>query len=279
MGLKLQNKQAKINREVKELTLLWEVSKALSKSMDLREVAGPVLNALSEQMGMTRGALTLVNRTTGEIYIEAAHGLSENQRKRGRYQIGEGVVGKVVETGQPVIVPHISEEPLFLDRTGARKNLKKEDISFICVPIKIGHEVIGTFSTDRLFDDSTSLKEDVRLLSIIASMVAQAVRLRQETQEEREKLIQENLRLQTELQERFRPANIIGKSKGMREVYDLIAQVSRSNATVMIRGESGTGKELVANAIHYNSLRANKALVKVNCAAPVSYTHLTLPTN
>jgi Nif-specific regulatory protein len=265
--VKLQNKQAKVNREVKELTLLWEVSKVLSRSMDLREVVGPVLNALSEQMGMTRGALTLVNRTTGEIYIEAAHGLSENQRKRGRYQIGEGVVGKVVETGQPVIVPHISEEPLFLDRTGARKNLKKEDISFICVPIKIGHEVIGTISTDRLFDDSTSLKEDVRLLSIIASMVAQAVRLRQETQEEREKLIQENLRLQTELQERFRPANIIGKSKGMREVYELVAQVSRSNATVMIRGESGTGKELVANAIHYNSLRANKSLVKVNCAA------------
>lgn len=256
-----------VNREVKELTLLWEVSQVLGRSMDLREVAGPVLNALAERMGMSRGALTLVNRKTGEIYIEAAHGLSEMQRRKGIYHIGEGVVGKVVETGQPVIVPHISDEPLFLDRTGARKNLNRSDISFICVPINIGAEVIGTLSADRLFDESISLTEDVRLLSIIASMVAQAVRLRQETQEERERLIQENLRLQSELKERFQPSNIIGKSKAMRDVYELIAQVSKSNATVLIRGESGTGKELVANAIHYNSLRANKPLIKVNCAA------------
>jgi Nif-specific regulatory protein len=262
-----EDREIKSNREIKELKLLWEVSQALGRSMDLREVVGPVLNALAERMGMARGALTLVNRRTEEIYMEAAHGLSELQRRRGRYQIGEGVIGKVVETGQPAIVPHISNEPMFLDRTGARKDLKKEDISFICVPIKIGAEVIGTLSADRLFEGSISLKEDVRLLSIIASMVAQAVRLRQEIQEEREILIQENLRLQSELKERFEPSNIIGKSKGMKEVYDLIAQVSKSNATVMIRGESGTGKELVANAIHYNSLRANKPFIKVNCAA------------
>ena len=260
-------KEHQVRREVRELTLLWEVSQAIGRSMDIREVVGPVLNALAEQMGMTRGALTLVNRKTGEIYIEAAHGLSEIQRQKGRYQIGEGVVGKVVETGQPVVVPHIADEPLFLDRTGARRSLKKEDISFICVPIRIGVEVVGTLSADRLFDESTAFKEDVRLLSIIASMIAQAVRLRQQTQEERERLIQENLRLQSQLKERFHPANIIGKSKAMRDVYDLIAQVSKSNATVLIRGESGTGKELVANAIHYNSPRANKPLVKVNCAA------------
>jgi Nif-specific regulatory protein len=256
-----------VNREYRELSLLYEISQTLGRSMDLREVVGPLLNALAERMGMSRGALTLVNRTSREIYIEAAHGLSEMQRKRGVYQIGEGVVGRVVETGQPVVVPHISEESTFLDRTGARKDLAKSDISFICVPIKIGAEVIGTLSADRLFDESISLTEDVRLLSIIASMVAQAVRLRQETQEERERLIQENLRLQSELQERFQPANIIGKSKVMRDVYELIAQVSKSNATVLIRGESGTGKELVANAIHYNSMRATKPLIKVNCAA------------
>ena len=263
----VENRENESNREIRELKLLWEVSQVLGRSMDLREVVGPVLNALAERMGMARGALTLVNRRTEEIYMEAAHGLSELQRKRGIYQIGEGVIGKVVETGQPAIVPNISNEPMFLDRTGARKDLKKEDISFICVPIKIGAEVIGTLSADRLFESSISLEEDVRLLSIIASMVAQAVRLRQEIQEEREILIQENLRLQSELKERFEPSNIIGKSKGMKEVYDLIAQVSKSNATVMIRGESGTGKELVANAIHYNSLRANKPFVKVNCAA------------
>ena len=260
-------KRPAIRREIQELSLLFEVSQSLERSLDLREVVGPVLKTMAEHMGMLRGTLTLLNRQTGEIFIEEAYGLSSSQQKRGKYRIGEGVTGKVVQTGQPVIVPHISEEPQFLDRTGSRRGLKKGDISFICVPIKIGREIIGALSADRLFDESISLKEDVRLLSLIASMVAQAVRLRQENQEEREILIQENLRLQNELRERFRPANIIGKSKGMEEVYKLIAQVAKSNATVLIRGESGTGKELVANAIHYNSTRANKALIKVNCAA------------
>jgi len=267
MASQLPKKAFEVNREVNELSLLWEVSKALSQSRHIRDVVGPVLNALAEQMGMTRGMLTLLNRKTGEIYIEAAHGLSEKQKKRGRYQVGEGIIGTVVKTGKPAMIPHISDEPHFLDRTGSRKNLEKTDISFIGVPIKIDNEVIGTLSADRLFDESISLKEDVRLLSIIASMVAQAVRLRQEDQEEREMLIQENLRLQSALKDRFRPSNIIGKSKSMEEVYSLIAQVSKSNATVIIRGESGTGKELIANAIHYNSLRSTKPLIKVNCAA------------
>ncbi|MEE8440494.1 MAG: sigma-54 dependent transcriptional regulator, partial [Spirochaetia bacterium] len=62
-------------------------------------------------------------------------------------------------------------------------------------------------------------------------------------------------------------ANIIGNSRAMQDVFDMIAQVSRSDATVLIRGESGTGKELVAHAIHYNSHRADKPFIKVNCAA------------
>ncbi len=256
-----------IKRKINELSLLWEISQALERSMDLRDVVSPVLNALAERMGMSHGTLTLLNRKTGEIFIECAHGLSATQRRQGRYKLGEGVTGKVVQTGRTAVVPRVSEEPLFLNRTGSHKNLEKKDVSFICVPIKIGNEVVGALSADRLFDETISLREDVRLLSIIASMIAQAVKLRQEAQEEREFLIHENARLKSELRNHFHPSNIIGKSKAMQKVYDLIAQVSKSNATVLIRGESGTGKELVANAIHYNSLRANGPFIKVNCAA------------
>jgi len=104
-------------------------------------------------------------------------------------------------------------------------------------------------------------------MAIISSMIAQAVRLRQSVQEERQTLLEENIRLQQKLKDRFRPANIIGNSKVMQTVYDLIAQVSKSNTAVLIRGESGTGKELVAHALHYNSHRAAKPFIKVNCAA------------
>jgi len=263
----MQNRKLRVKREIEELTLLYKISQTLNRSIDLRDVVHPILEALAEHMGMVRGTLTLLNRETGEISIEAAHGLSATQRERGKYKLGEGVTGKVVQTGKPAVVPRISDEPLFLNRTGARKGLKKKDISFICVPIKIGNEVVGTLSADRLFEDSVSFKEDVRLLSIIAAMIAQAVRFRQSVKEEKERLLQENTRLQNELKERFRPSNIIGNSKGMQEVYDLIAQVCKSDATVLVRGESGTGKELVAHAIHYNSLRASKPFIKVNCSS------------
>jgi len=257
----------KAERGLQELTLLFEVSQTLDRSMDLREVALPVLKAMARHMGMVRGTLMLLNRESGEISIEAAYGLSESQQKRGKHVLGEGVTGRVVQTGQPAVVPRISEEPLFLDRTGVRKKLRKKDISFVCVPIKLGNEVIGALSADRLFAESVPFKQDVRLLSIVASMIAQAVRLRQSVQEERERLLQENIRLQEELKDRFRPDNIIGNSRAMQEVYDLIGRVCQGDTTVLLIGESGVGKELVAHAIHYNSLRAGKPFVKVNCAA------------
>ncbi|MCA1905967.1 MAG: nif-specific transcriptional activator NifA [Desulfarculus sp.] len=257
----------KLRREVEELTLLFEISQTLDGSLDLRDVMGPVLTAMSKHMGMLRGTITLLNRETGEIMIEAAHGLSAKQRERGRYALGEGVTGKVVQTGRPAVVPHIQDEPAFLDRTGARAEMDKRDISFICVPIKIGNETVGALSADRLFAEVVDLDEDVRVLQVIASMIAQAVRLRQQALEEQERLREENLRLNQTLKDRFQPANIIGKSKAMQIVYDLIAQVSPSNTTVLIRGESGTGKELVAHAIHFNSFRSSKPFIKVNCAA------------
>ena len=262
-----RTKKPQVKREVRELSLLLEISQLLDRTMDLRDVVGLIFKSLAEHMGMEHGTLTLLDRKTGEIYISAAHGLSKSQQEQGRYRPGEGVTGKVVESGQPVVVPKISEEPLFLNRTKARKQLRKKDISFSCVPIKVGNQTVGALSVDHLFSDKVSFEEDIRLLSIIASMIGQAVRLRHTADEMKEHLVEENMRLQESLKDRFRPANIIGNSKIMQTMYDQIAQVSKSNTTVLIRGESGTGKELVANALHYNSLRADKPFVKVNCAA------------
>ncbi|MBN1829773.1 MAG: GAF domain-containing protein [Deltaproteobacteria bacterium] len=171
------------SRSFQEVSLLWELSRILNRSANLADVAGPVLEALASRMGMRRGTLTIFNRKTGEISIRAAHGLSEEERHKGRYRIGEGVTGRVVETGEAVIVPRISHEPRFLNRTGARRELPKDELSFICVPIKIGKDVVGALSADRLFDQSVSLEEDMRLLSIIASMIAQAVQLRRDLEE------------------------------------------------------------------------------------------------
>jgi Nif-specific regulatory protein len=250
-----------------ELSILFEISQILDSSLDLRTVVEPTLEVITRSLGMKLATLTLLNRQTGEISIEAAYGLSASQKRSGRYKLGEGITGKVIQTGRPAIVPRISEEPEFLDRTGARKAQEAGELSFVCVPIKMGREVVGALSVDRPASSDASLQEDARILSIIASLIAQAVRLRQSAQEERERLVEENLRLQDELKDRFRPSNIIGNSKAMHEVYKQISQVSTGETTVLLRGESGTGKELVAHAVHYASRRAGRPLVKVNCAA------------
>ncbi|AEJ61111.1 transcriptional regulator, NifA, Fis Family [Spirochaeta thermophila DSM 6578] len=263
----MERQLALLEKKVGELSLLFEVSQLLAQTIDVREVLQPVLRLIAEQLGMNRGTITLLNRNTGEIVIEEAYGLSESQKLRGRYRIGEGVTGKVVQSGRPIVIPRISESREFLNRTGSRQKPQSGDLSFFCVPIKVGNEVVGTLSADRDYDPDLNLDDEARLLTILASLIAQAVKLKQELVEERERLMEENARLHEELKEHFRPANIIGTSKAMQDVFDMIARVSRSEATVLIRGESGTGKELIAQAIHYNSLRADKPFIRVNCAA------------
>jgi len=81
------------------------------------------------------------------------------------------------------------------------------------------------------------------------------------------RLIRENRRLSEALSSRFGHGNIIGKSKSMLEIYDLIGKVSQSKASVLITGESGTGKELIAQAIHYESPRKDRPFISINCGA------------
>ena len=236
-------------------------------TLDLRKALYKVLDLMSEHLGMNRGSIALLNRDTSEIHIEVAHGISISERTKGRYKLGEGVTGRVIETGRPMAVPKIDDEPLFLDRMGARSRIDKSTISFICVPIKEGRKVIGALSVDRVFEGPSPLNEDVRLLTVISTLIVQKVAMLEKINRERDRLEEENLRLRRELDKKYSFANIIGNSRKVQEVFYLITQVAKSNANVLLLGESGTGKELVANAIHYNSLRSTKPLVKVNCAA------------
>jgi Nif-specific regulatory protein len=256
-----------LSRDVRELSLLFGISQQFNETLDLNDVLQSVLKMMADQMGFVRGALTILNRKTGEIVLDESYGLLPEEQEKGKYLLGEGITGKVVETGQPFIVPKISEEPLFLNRTKSRSSIHASELSFICVPVKNGKEVIGALSVDRPFDIDASLEDDARLLSIIASCLSQSVRLRQLAQEETEKLKKENARLQEELKNIHAPKNIIGTSKAMRVVYSLVEKVSPASTTVLLLGESGVGKEMVAQAIHYGSGRGVGPFIKFNCAA------------
>jgi Nif-specific regulatory protein len=204
---------------------------------------------------------------TGDLAIEVAQGLTEAEKRRGRYKVGEGVMGRVLETGDPMIIPNIGTEPLFLNRTRSRGDIRRSQISFICVPVKLGSETVGVLSADRLFEETVDFQEDLRLLTIVAGIVAQAVRIRERIRREKATLAGENWELRRALQGSYRLENMVGTSAAMLAVYEQVHLVAKSRATVLLTGESGTGKELVAKAIHVNSERGGKPFIRLSCAS------------
>ncbi len=250
----------------REIQLLFELSQALDATTDIGRALDVALALMAQYMHMMRGSITLISPHTGEIRIETAYGLKLAEKQRGRYSLGEGVTGRVIQTGRPMVVSNISQEPLFLNRTRSR-NLAKDTISFICVPIRLQDQVLGALSVDRLFANDRALEEDVRLLSIITSLLARVARERQKTMDERAAAIEEDMRLRNSRAPSSRPDGFVGNSDVMSSVYEQIAQVGPSGSTVLLYGESGTGKELAAQAIHAVSGRRGGPFVSLNCAA------------
>ncbi|MHC4784141.1 MAG: GAF domain-containing protein, partial [Planctomycetota bacterium] len=242
----------------KEVEILADVAKAFAESLNLEATLESILHALETHVKLERGAIALLDPESETIAIKVAHGLSNASKKQVTYKVGEGITGIVVQTGKEVVVPDISKDPRFLAKTGERARAKGQKTAFVCVPIKLESKTIGAISVDRKVRPSDDFDAYVRLLEVLATMVAQAVKLNKLVESDRRELRTENERLLRELKTKFNIHNMIGTSSAMLEVYRLIEQVANSNATVLIRGESGTGKDLIAHAVHYNSLRAKK---------------------
>jgi Nif-specific regulatory protein len=252
--------------ENKQLTTLVGVSQALASTLHLEAALHRVLELLEHQQAMFPSIVTLLQGKAAELTIAAAHGLTE-RGKQTRYRLGEGITGRVAESGKPIIVPRVSHEPMFLNRAGERKNLDKQERTFICVPVVINRQSVGSLGVDLRFKRDRDYDRELHFLQVVASMIAQAINISHLVESERDRLRDENQHLRDELRQRYDFSNIIGHSNRMRQVYEQITQVAPTNTTVLVRGESGTGKELIAHAIHYNSPRAKKPLIKVSCAA------------
>ncbi|MGQ8337055.1 sigma-54 interaction domain-containing protein [Sunxiuqinia sp. A32] len=252
---------------LKELVLLSEVTQRLIQSKELKNDLDAILELLVKHLKAERSILTIFNRKNSKIYIESAYGYTQAQQARGKYKLGEGIIGRVVELSRPVVIEKISKSSLFLNRTRQELTKDGEELSFVCVPIIEEGKVTGTLSLIRVFNPFITNQEDLNLLSIIGGLISKVVRSRQERMEELELLRQKNLELQNQVKDDHRPVNIIGNSGKMRDVYELVNMVAETNSTVLIRGESGIGKELVADAIHFLSKRGKKNFIKVNCSA------------
>ena len=250
-----------------ELAAIYEISKILSSSLDLNKTARGVLGVLSAHLKMKRGMVSLVQQS-GELHVVEATGMSAEAAQRGRFRRGEGITGKVLETGVPIVVPDVSAEPLFLNRTRARSMAEGRGVAFIAVPIKVGRDTVGVLSIDRELDgEPVSFETDVRFLAMVANLIGQTTRLHENVAAEREELMRYQHRLQKELQGKYSLENVIGRSKRMQEVFAEVHQAAPGKSTVLLRGESGTGKEVIARSIHYLSPRKAAPFIKVNCAA------------
>lgn len=254
-------------RYEKQLEALTLVSEILASNTGQKQMLEEILLVLEKSLTFLRGTILLLSKDKCILSVEAVTENTTGINHDVRYMRGEGIVGKVVATGQISIIPKISEEPQFRDRIHRRREFSTEDFSFICVPIKIENEIVGTLSTDIPYSLQLNLSSEVKVLSIVSSMIANHVKARRVAKHEREILEDEILRLRHALGDNFKPENIIGNSKGIRDAFLKVHRVSKTNTTVLIRGESGTGKELIASAIHFGSSRANEKFVKVNCAA------------
>ncbi len=257
-------KHIKEYKETKKKSDLEQLVQILNDLQNNEITLDDALEFIGTLTKSPRVLLVMLSPIDGDLYIEASTGLSVEQKEQGHYVVGEGIVGKVIQSGEAIFVHDVMNNPLFLNRTHARE--AKEKISFLCVPIKYNDQIIGALGIDRPTKQVHNPDHEERMLSVIASSFVPYIKLHHNSmQAHHEDDLSASLRVPTKNYKGAR--NLVGNSEAMQLVYERIEQVATSSTTVMIRGESGTGKELAARAIHDTSLRKEKSFITLNCAA------------
>ncbi len=257
----------RIQKEIESTDLIYKIGRIFSAGEDLVSMLNQVMEQLAKRLSVIRGAINVYNEQQERIYIDSSYGYTSEEVKKGMYKPGEGVIGTVFKTGKPIVVPSIDNEPLFLNKTGARKGRGQGNCVFICVPIETKGSVIGTISIDKEKQYSESFLEELNILSTVAIMIATAVDERRHALMREEELKEENRLLKIKLNRSKSSGKLIGNSQLMRDIYEKILLVAPTKSTVLINGESGTGKEIIADEVYENSDRKGMPYVKVNIAA------------
>jgi Nif-specific regulatory protein len=246
------------------LEALHDIAKVLCVATDLTKAFTSALLVLRSHLGLENGTVSLYDPVTGEVFIEAAPEIPDEERILGRLRPGEGIVGRVFQAGLPVAVPDLAEEPAFLNLTGSWRDHREDRRALYGLPLREGRATLGVLTAERRWASAPfSFDGDLRVLGVVASMLAARLRLHR-LEDPKARTLDDAPPVMPEL-DRFR--GIVGGSGRWREVLDVVARVAPSRATVLLRGESGTGKEVVARALHDHGPRAARPFVAVSCAA------------
>ncbi|MCE9499299.1 MAG: sigma 54-interacting transcriptional regulator [Leptospira sp.] len=249
--------------------VLIEISKVVTSSLDLDEIFNSIMFILEKSLKLEKGSLVLYFPEEGRLKLVAAVGLTQDERDKGVYQPGEGLTGKVFESGEATIVRSVADDPLFLDRVGYISHFKNDphNVSLLSVPVTSDLSIIGVVSVFIAHQKNSDLQTYLDFLQVVASIISQAIRIHNLVDEATKEISRENILLKRELKDKYKFGSLIGRSKIMEKLFEKINLVADSRASVLITGESGTGKEMIASAIHYNSNRSDKPFIKINCAA------------
>ena len=230
-----------------------KIAEFIASTLDRPLNLHAVIDLVSAELSAECAFVLLHHGDTDKLTLAASTGLNVAEFRKLDARSDSEFFRSSFDRAQPVTVNDLNDE-----------TLTASDASILDIaPIKIARRTLGLLCVG--FPDGSN--GQIKVISLIASLIAQNLRVEHAVLGEREKLREENLHLKQELKEKYDFSHLVGTSNAIRQVYDQVAQVAKSNATVLLRGESGTGKEMIANAIHYNSLRSKRPLVKINCAA------------
>jgi Nif-specific regulatory protein len=256
-------------RVLREIDSLYSISSALALGGDFKAAMSALYAQLAQATGLSAGLLAIVDREHGELVADKWAGAAARAGERIAVKLGEGLLGQLAVSGEPLLVEQIAPELPGRLNTLDRLQHGPETIgqAWLAVPIRHGQEVLGTLSFCCPAAEREVLDAELQFLGLIAGQVGLAVRFRQLSKERFDSLRRENERLQEQIKKSFIPDGMIGRSSAMRMVYFHVDQVADSKTTVLIRGETGVGKERIAQAIYQGGVRSGKPFVRVNCAA------------
>lgn len=245
-----------------QLEFISAAATALVDAKGIRDGLSIVIEKLTVDLN-ARTAFAVLRRTDGEIAdVIAANGLGAADFRRLEQRVAKSSLWRILELSSPFVIDNLAEDHVLnfiAFGTGSRL--------LAAVPIVLGGNSYGFVAVTFPARSNINEVSVIRVLKVVAALFAQALRVDRLVAQESLKLAEENAQLKQELKAKYDFGQIVGNSRPMRQVYDQVTQVARSNATVLLQGESGTGKELIANQIHYNSLRSKRPFVKINCAA------------
>jgi Nif-specific regulatory protein len=252
--------------DIQSFQRLYEIAGHVNTLMTSDSLFERIMDAAIEHSRADRGLILLGSPSDEALEIRVARNMDQESLSD-ISNISKSIVEEVFRGGQPILTADANLD----DRFRERKSIVAYQIrSIMCVPLRVRGDIIGAVYLDKRFDTHHFGPHQLRFLESFANLAGIAIenaRLYEHVHGEKESLARENIDLKFAVQEKYIRHNIVGSSKAMRSVFNLIESAATNTAIVLIEGESGTGKELVARAIHYTGPRKGQKFVPVDCGA------------